>query len=82
MACSPPASRISRRRSCRAYGDHLLLVKARNGEPVRYFTGAGWNRSGQFSDRASWETYVKAFAAQVAHPLTIAVQARAVSARP
>ena len=34
------------------YGNHLLLVKARDGVPVRYFTGAGWNRSGQFSDRA------------------------------
>ena len=24
--------------------------------PLRYFTGAGWNRSGQFADRASWES--------------------------
>ena len=43
--------------------NHLLLVKARDGVPVRYFTGAGWNRSGQFADRAAWETYVKGFAA-------------------
>jgi hypothetical protein len=60
----------------KAYGNHLLLLKARNGEAVRYFTGAGWNGSGQFKSRADWETYVKAFAAQVAHPLEITVSAR------
>jgi hypothetical protein len=56
--------------------NHLLLVKARDGAPVRYFTGAGWNRSGQFADRASWEAYVQAFAVGVANPLTIRVSAK------
>jgi hypothetical protein len=45
------------------------VFKTRDGVPVKYFTGAGWNRSGQFTDRASWENYVKAFAAAVAKPL-------------
>jgi pectinesterase len=54
-------------------GNHLLLVNARDGAPLRYYTGAGWNRSGQFADRAGWEAYVQAFAAGVAHPLKIAV---------
>jgi hypothetical protein len=54
-------------------GNHLLLVKARSGVPVRYYTGAGWNRSGQFADRAAWESYVKAFAAAVSSPLRIEV---------
>jgi len=58
------------------YGNHLLLVKARDNAPLRYFTGAGWNKSGQFADRAAWESYVKAFAAAVANPLTITVSAR------
>jgi hypothetical protein len=57
-------------------GNHLMLVKARDGVAVRYFIGAGWNRSGQFTDRASWENYVKAFAAGVASPLSIVVAAR------
>jgi len=57
-------------------GNHLLLVKARDGVPLSYFTGAGWNKSGQFADRASWEAYVKAFAAAVAHPLTVSLSAR------
>jgi uncharacterized protein DUF4861 len=56
-------------------GNNLLLVKARDGVPLRYFTGAGWNRSGQFADRAAWEAYVKAFAATVANPLKITVGA-------
>jgi hypothetical protein len=60
----------------KAYGNHLLLVKARSGEAIRYFTGAGWNRSGQFKTRADWEAYVNAFAAQVAHPLSISVSTR------
>jgi hypothetical protein len=57
-------------------GNHLLLFEVRDGVPVRYFTGAGWNRSGQFTDRASWEDHVRAFAAGVAKPLTIRVSAR------
>ena len=56
--------------------NHLLLVKATNGVPVHYFTGAGWDKSGQFRGRAEWESYVKSFAAGVAQPLTIAVSAR------
>ncbi len=56
--------------------NHLLLVKATDGVPVRYFTGAGWDRSGQFKDRAAWESYVKTFAAGVARPLVISVSAR------
>jgi hypothetical protein len=57
-------------------GNQLLLVKAHDGVPLRYFAGAGWNRSGQFTDRASWEAYVKAAAAQAANPLRIGVSAR------
>ena len=56
--------------------NHLLIFKARDGVPVRYYTGAGWNRSGQFADRAAWEAYVKAFAATVSNPLKITVRAR------
>ena len=65
-----------RAREAPGNANHLLLVKARDGVPLRYFTGAGWNRSGQFADRAAWETYVKEFAARVQHPLTITVSAK------
>jgi len=55
--------------------NNLLLAKARDGVPLRYFTGAGWTKSGQFGDRAAWERYVKEFAARVQKPLTITVSA-------
>ena len=55
------------------YGNNLLLVKAQDGAPIRYYTGAGWTGSKQFADRAAWEAYVKDFATRVAHPLTIKV---------
>jgi hypothetical protein len=55
--------------------NNLLLVKAGDGAPLRYFTGAGWTRSGLFADRAAWETYVKEFAARVQKPLSITVSA-------
>jgi len=58
------------------YGNNLLLVKAQDGAPVRYYTGAGWTRSGQFTDRDAWEAYVKDFAARVAHPLKVQVVAK------
>jgi pectinesterase len=55
--------------------NNLLLVKAIDGVPLRYFTGAGWTKSGQFEGRAAWETYVKDFAARVQKPLVITVSA-------
>ncbi len=57
-------------------GNHLLLVKAKDGVPVRYLTGAGWTGSGQFKDRAAWEDYVRAQAARAAQPLQVAVSAK------
>lgn len=58
------------------FGNHLLLVTAKDGVPVRYFTGAGWTKSGQFADRAAWETYVRAHAARAAKPFTVTVSAK------
>ena len=55
--------------------NNLLLVKANDGAPVRYLTGAGWTKSGQFDGRAAWETYVKDFAARAQKPLSITVSA-------
>jgi pectinesterase len=62
--------------SGKGFANNLLLVKAKDGVPVRYYTGAGWNQSGQFTDRASWEEYVSQFAAGVGKPLTLEVRAK------
>ena len=53
--------------------NHLLLTEAHSGKPLAYYIGAGWDRSGQFADRAAWETYVRDFAARLAAPLTVTV---------
>jgi hypothetical protein len=55
--------------------NNLLLVKAKDGVPLRYLTGAGWTKSGQFDGRAAWERYVKEFAARTQKPLTVTVSA-------
>jgi hypothetical protein len=60
----------------KGFANNLLLVKAKDGVPLRYFTGAGWNGSGQFTDRASWETYVRQFAAAASKPPVVVVTAR------
>jgi hypothetical protein len=57
-------------------GNHLLLLKAKDGVPVRYYTGAGWTGSGQFADRAAWERHVKTRVDRAAKPLTVTVSAR------
>ena len=57
-------------------GNHILLVKAKDGAPVKYYTGAGWTGSGQFADRAAWERHVKAHADRALKPLSITVSAR------
>jgi hypothetical protein len=57
-------------------GNHLLLVRAKNGVPVRYFSGAAWSGSGQFADRAAWENHVRGQAERASKPLAIAVSAR------
>jgi hypothetical protein len=62
--------------NAKAYGNHLLRVKARSEQALHYFAGAGWNGSGQFKSRADWEAHVKAFAATVANPLEVSVSAR------
>lgn len=53
--------------------NNLLLVKAKDGVPVRYFTGAGWTGSGHFKDRVAWETFVKEHAARAAKPFKVVV---------
>ncbi len=55
--------------------NNLLLARAKDGVPLRYFTGAGWTKSGQFADRAAWEAYVKEFSARARNPLSITVGA-------
>jgi hypothetical protein len=57
-------------------GNNLLLVKARDGVPLRYFTGAGWTGSGQFKDREAWEAFVREHAARASALFEVVVSAK------
>jgi len=55
--------------------NYLALVKIRPGQTIRYYPGAGWSRSGDFTTPADWTNYLAAFAARLAAPITVAVEA-------
>lgn len=50
--------------------NQLVLAKVASGQPLRYYVGAGWTKSGQFSSQADWNAYVAAEAARAKSPLT------------
>jgi hypothetical protein len=51
--------------------NHLLLAKAVSGQPLRYFAGAGWSKSGQFASQQAWNDYVAACAARARAPVVV-----------
>ena len=51
----------------------LILTKATSGKPVRYYVGAGWTRSGQFTTKESWEAYVADCAKRANSPVHVQV---------
>jgi len=53
--------------------NHLLLAKVATGQPLRYYTGAGWSKAGEFSTPQAWNDYVAAWAARAAWPVQIAL---------
>ena len=53
---------------------HLEMVtKAVPGEPVDFWAGAGWDRSGDFRNYADWKEYVANYAKCVASPLSVTI---------
>ncbi len=53
--------------------NHLVLVKATSGKPVRYYAGAGWSKAGEFTTQEAWETYVAACAARAKSPVKVSL---------
>ena len=51
--------------------NHLVVTKATPGQPVRYCVGAGWDRSGDFPSKESWDNYVTTFVQRRASPLKL-----------
>lgn len=53
--------------------NHLVVVRAPVGRSVRYFAGAGWDRSGHFPSREAWLAYVEQHAARVRSPVKVEI---------
>jgi hypothetical protein len=55
--------------------DHLLaLAKATPGQPLNFWAGAGWDRSGDFANSQDWDRYNQEWAQRIASPLKITIQ--------
>jgi pectinesterase len=55
--------------------DHYFAVShARSGEPVSYWTGAGWTDSGDFRDVRDWWTYLDQWAQRLAAPIKLTIE--------
>ena len=51
--------------------NQLILAKVTSGQPLRYYVGAGWTKSGDFSTEADWNAYVAAAAARAKSPVKV-----------
>jgi pectinesterase len=55
--------------------NRLVLAKVVSGQPLRYYVGAGWTKSGDFSSKEDWNTYVASCAARAASPVKVSLSA-------
>ncbi len=51
----------------------LAIAPAQIGVPFVYYTGAGWNESGDFPNAASWNEYIHRFIQRRDQPLQVAI---------
>ena len=51
----------------------LAITQAEVGKPFEYYFGACWDRSGDFTNHAQWEAYVKRFAERRDQPLQVSL---------
>jgi pectinesterase len=55
--------------------NHLALVRAESGKPLRFYAGAAWSKAGEITTQQSWNDYVAARATRLRHPVTITTDA-------
>ena len=51
--------------------NRLVLAQVTSGQPLRYYVGAGWTMSGDFSSKEEWNAYVAACAARARAPVVV-----------
>lgn len=54
-------------------GNYLLVTKVPAGTPAVYWSGAGWDRSGDFANLAAWDAYLDAFARRTQAPVAVTI---------
>jgi hypothetical protein len=54
-------------------GNNLVLAEVSSGQPLRYYVGAGWTKSGQFSSQDDWTNYVAGEAARAKSPVKVSI---------
>ena len=52
----------------------LAVAPAEAGKPFRYYLGAGWSKSGDFSEEKDWENYVRQFVVRLHAPLQVTLE--------
>ena len=70
--CRATRSSTGRRRTITTW----RVSRAKSGEPVSYYIGAGWTDSGDFHDVRDWWTYLDEQAQRIATPLAVTIEAR------
>jgi pectinesterase len=54
--------------------DHVLIIaKAQSGKPLTYWTGDGWDKSGDFTDVKAWDAYLENAAKRIKSPLKVSI---------
>ena len=53
--------------------NRLAIMQAEIGQPLTYYFGASWDRSGDFTNHVAWENYVRRFAERRDQPLQVTV---------
>ncbi|MFZ6709369.1 DUF4861 family protein [Undibacterium sp. TC9W] len=49
----------------------MILATVSSGKPLRYYIGAAWDRASPYNSNEKWQTYVKAHAERMQHPVKI-----------
>jgi unsaturated chondroitin disaccharide hydrolase len=52
---------------------HLAITYANPGRPAVHYAGAGWSKSGSFSNAADWYAYIDKFAQKLNSPIKISL---------
>jgi len=51
--------------------NELIVASATSGQPLTYYAGGAWERSGDITSQAQWEAYVRATAARARNPVRV-----------